>query len=309
MLAADDIVVGLVSDALVLTLDPLGVEITNLSTSYDAATTSIKITAARSAGTITSVAPIAGVTIDSANDLITVDLKVVKAFAGLSVVGGAGLDVVTIGSGGVNLAAVAAGGANQALTIDTGAGVADTIAIAQAVSAKGAGGVSLTTSGVGPNHGILLQAVATGAGGAQTFSGQVTLESDVTLTAGGPISFLETVDGRHRLTVSAGGPVTFGGAIGGTSPLTGLTVTKAAGVEIADELRLDGTGTAAGTSGLVIGTKVNNVIFAPIAGQFPRTITGFSGAGIQFLGGSTGSQIVGLLSGSNKVGLEVLPGT
>ena len=200
MLAADDIVVSLVGNQLVLTLDPAGTAITNLSTSYAAQAGVLRVTA-QSAGTLSAAAAIPGVTIDPASDTISVNLKTVTKFAGISVVGDSGTDVVTIGPGGVNLAAVTRGAAAQSLSIDTGTGLSDAIVIASPVSAKAAGDVNLLTEGQATKHGILLSANVTSPAGSQTFAGAVTLEGDVTVKAGKVITVVSTVDGDQRLTV------------------------------------------------------------------------------------------------------------
>ena len=307
MLAADDIIVGLVSNQVFLTLDPLGTSISDLRTTYSAASNVLTITAA-TAGTLSTAAPIAGITIDSAADTIAVNLSTIKSFAGISIVCGVGTDAITIGPGGVNLTAVTKGGAAQSFSIDTGAGVTDTITIANAIASKGAGAVSLRTQGTGPANGILLGAGVTAPLGGQTFLGAVTLQQNASLVAGGGISFKSTVDGAKRLTLSSGGAIGLAGAVGGTTPLAGITLSAAKSVAVNDALTLDGMGTAAGTSGLVIGANVNNVVFKPAAKDNARTISGFTGNGIQFLGGSTGSRITNVTSTGNGTGLLVSPG-
>ena len=305
MLAADDIVVGLVGSAVVLTLDNAGVQITDLSTAYNAATSQLTITAARGAGRITTATPIPGITVNSAADTIVVNLATIPAFAGISVVGSVGADVITVGPGGVNLAAVTKGSANQSFTIDTGAGATDAIIVANAIATKGAGALSLTTRGTGMGWGIQLSAGVTAPKGAQTFAGDVYLETKTSLTAGGNITFTSTIGGLDRLTLSSGQAITLAGAI----TLPGMTVAAAKSVAVNDAMTLDGTGTAAGTSGLVIGANVNNVVFSPAGKGNARTISGFSGSGIQFLGGSTGSRITNVLSTNNGIGLKIAPGT
>jgi hypothetical protein len=59
MLAADDILVGLVGNRVILTLDPEGAAITSLATMYDASAARLTITAA-TAGTLAMAAPIRG---------------------------------------------------------------------------------------------------------------------------------------------------------------------------------------------------------------------------------------------------------
>ena len=141
----------------------------------------------------------------------------------------------------------------------------------------------------------------------------MTLQGDVELRAGGAISFSSTIDGAEskvspvgRLSLSAGGAITFAGDVGGAVPLKGLTLAKAGRVAISQGLSLNGSGTAPGTSGLVIGANVHNVVFSaktgPISG---RTISGFSDAGIQFVGGSQRSRISGVMSEGNGVGIKL----
>ncbi|MCE2728287.1 MAG: hypothetical protein LW698_16220, partial [Planctomycetaceae bacterium] len=276
MLAADDIGVSLVANQLVLALDPAGTAVTNLSTTYSSKTGILTVTAA-SAGKLSSAPSIPGVTINPASDTISVNLKIIPQFAGISVVGSTGTDVVVIGPAGINLAAVTKGAAAQGLSIDTGAGSADAIVIASPVSAKGAGPVTLASQGQATKHGIILRSSVTSPTGSQAFNGSVTLGTNVTVAAGKTITFASTVDGSSRLTVSAGGPVAFTGAVGGNVPLAGVTLSRAAGVAFAAGFMLNGKATAAGTSGLVIGKNVNSVVFLPVSGSVTRTIADFTG--------------------------------
>jgi len=302
MLAADDILVSLIGNRVALTLDPMGVEITNLRTAYNPASGVLTITAA-TAGKISTTAPIGGISVDTKADTISVNLKTLANFAGVSVVGGAGTDSVTIGSGGVNLAGVIRGAVAQGVSINTGAGTNDTIAITGRIVAKGAGAVNLVTQGQPGIHGILLAASTTAPLGSQTFTGAVTLLGDVAIRAGGDISFSSTIDGAGKLHLASGRAIALAGDVGSTTPLTGLTLARAGRVTISQGLSLDGSGTAVGTSGLVIGPNVHNVVFSTIANA--RTISGFSGAGIRFVGGSQGSRITGVTSTGNGVGIQI----
>ena len=305
MLAADDILVGLVGNRVMLTLDPQGAAITNLATTYDAPSARLTITAA-TAGLLAMAAPVNGISINAVADTITVDLKKITKFTGLSIVGGANTDSVRIGPGGVNLAAVGRGVAAQGLSINTGAGAGDSIAIAGQIVAKGAGGVSLATMGKGVTHGIQMASNVVTARGSQWFTGGVTLLNGVALQAGGDISFSSTIDGFGRLRLSAGRVITMAGDVGSSLPLQGITLVNASRVHVGGGLVLDGSGTAAGTSGFVIGANVHNVVFSPVSDA--RTISGFGGAGIRFAGGSNGSRITGVTSMGNGVGLLVGPG-
>ncbi|MFM1903476.1 MAG: hypothetical protein RLZZ440_1376, partial [Planctomycetota bacterium] len=307
MLAANDILVSLAGNQVVLTLDPAGTAVTNLSTNYDSQAGVLQITAA-SVGALSAAAPIPGVTVDPATDTVSVDLKTVSAFAGISVVGEAGTDSVTIGPGGVNLASVNLGGAQQGLSIDTGVGTADEIVVANPISTKGRGDVSLVTQGQATEHGIVLAANVTAPLGSQSFLGSVTLGNTVTTTAGNAITFASTVDGDKRLTVSAVGPVVFLGAVGSVEPLAGVTLARATGVAINDSFVLDGSADAAIPIGLLIGRNANGVAFLPPAGPAVRTISGFVGAGIRFAGGSRNTLISGISSTGNGIGMRISTG-
>ena len=305
MLAADDILVGLVGNRVMLTLDPQGATITNLVTAYDAPAARLTITAA-TAGTLAMAAPVNGISVNDVADTITVDLKKITKFAGLSILGGAATDSIRIGPGGVNLAAIGRGAAAQGLSIDTGAGVGDSITIAGQIAAKGAGAVSLTTKSEGVTHGIQMASGVVTPKGSQSFGGGVTLLNGVALQSGGNISFSSTIDGFGRLQLSAERAITMAGDVGNSLPLQGITLAKASRVHVGGGLVLDGSGTAAGTSGFVVRANVHNVVFAPVADA--RTISGFGGAGIRFAGGSNGSRITGVTSQGNGVGLLAGPG-
>lgn len=305
MLAADDVFVGFVGDRVVLTLDATGGAITNLATAYDAPAARLTITAV-TAGSLAMPASVDGISVDDGADTITVDLKKITKFAGLSIVGGAGTDSVRIGPAGVNLAAVGGGAAAQGFTVDTGAGASDSIAVAGQIVTKGAGAVSLATKGTGVTHGILVASNVVTARGSQSFGGGVTLLNGVTLQAGGAISFASTIDGFGRLQLSAGRAITMAGDVGGQLPLQGITLAKASRVIVGGGLVLDGSGTAVGTSGFVVGANVHNVVFSPPSAA--RTISGFGGAGIRFIGGSNGSRITGVTSTGNGIGVLIGPG-
>ncbi|MCE9631231.1 MAG: lipocalin family protein [Planctomycetia bacterium] len=305
MLAADDVLVGFVGNRVMLTLDSEGAAITNLATAYDAAAKRLTITAA-TAGTLSMAAPVNGIFVDDVADTITVDLKKITKFAGLSILGGVGTDTVTIGRGGVNLAAVGRGAAAQGFTIDTGLGAGDAIVVGGQITTKGAGAVSLSTKGEAVARGILLAAGVTTPGGSQTFAGPVTLLNGVALQAGGGISFSSTIDGFGRLRLSAARAITMAGDIGSRLPLQGITVAQASRVLVGAGLVLDGSGTAAGESGFVIGGNVRNVVFSSVPAI--RTIGGFGGAGLRFVGGSTGSRITGVTSTGNGIGVQIGPG-
>ena len=302
----DDIVVTVSSNIVVLSLSTKGVTITDLHTGYSAAANTLTITATNIGGTISSIA--SGITVNSKAGVITVNLTTIPSFAGISVVGDSGIDSITIGTGGINLAAITKGSANQDFTIDTQGGNTDFVKIGNAIVTKGSGVVLITTLGVGSTKGIQLGASVTSSAGSgsQGFAGAVTLVVNTMLSSGtGGISFSSTIDGAKRLSLSTTGLVSLAGNVGDITPLRGVVVSKAAGVDIQSGFILNGSGTATGVSGLTIAAGVNNVY---LSGKATQTISHFSGSGIAFLGGSTGSSLTGVVSTANAIGLSVAAG-
>ena len=305
-LAVDDIVVSVVSNKVVLTLAATGVSITDLHTAYNATSSTLTITAL-SAGTMSGSGT--GVTVVAASHTAVVSLSALTGFAGIVVTGGGLTDSITIGTGGVNLSAVTKGSANQSFSVDTMAGVSDSITVRNPITAKGTGTVALVTKGTGLAAGISLGTTVTTQSGSQTFDGAVTLTASTTLTAGtgGGITLTSTLDGANTLTLSAGAAMKFAGAVGGVTPLRNVTVSAAASVAVSNAFRLSGVGAVANSSGLTIGKSVNNVVFATSTSD--RTISGFSGSGVKFLGGSTASVVYGIKANSNGIGLEMAAGS
>ena len=302
----DDIVVSVVSNSVVLTLAGTGVSITDLHTAYNATSSTLTITAL-SAGTMSGSGT--GVTVVAASHTAVVSLSALTGFAGIVVTGGGLTDSITIGTGGVNLSAVTKGSANQSFSVDTMAGVSDSITVRNPITAKGTGTVALVTKGTGLAAGISLGTTVTTQSGSQTFDGAVTLTASTTLTAGtgGGITLTSTLDGANTLTLSAGAAMKFAGAVGGVTPLRNVTVSAAASVAVSNAFRLSGVGAVANSSGLTIGKSVNNVVFATSTSD--RTISGFSGSGVKFLGGSTASVVYGIKANSNGIGLEMAAGS
>ena len=119
----------------------------------------------------------------------------------------------------------------QGLTVNAGAG---TVSFGGAVGGSmPLASLSVTSTAAAVNA-ITLGNVTTGAlGGAQTYTGKVTLGTTATLgTNNGNVSFTGTVDGTgagaQGLTVSAGtGTVSFGGAVGGNTTLSAFSVNSA----------------------------------------------------------------------------------
>ena len=302
MLAANDIVVSVVDDRVVLTLDTAGATISDLSTAF--AANALTISAVTAGGTITTDGPTPGVTVRPGT--ITVDLVRFPAFAGVSVVGGAGPDRITIGTGGFNLRPVTGGAANQGLSILTGEGDGDAIMISHPIIARGTGAVLLTTQGEGEDNGIVFGADVTTPRGRQAFTGPVTLTADTRLVAGGDIAFADTIDGAGRLTLSSGRAITFSDRVGGETPLQGLTLERGSRVVFNAGFVLDGSTRPASANGLVIGRGADNVV---LAGPTNSRVSGFGGAGIRFVGGSLNSRIASVTSTDNGTGLWFGSGT
>ncbi|WP_158248997.1 right-handed parallel beta-helix repeat-containing protein [Mycobacterium sp. ENV421] len=90
------------------------------------------------------------------------------------------------------------------------------------------------------------------------------------------------------LEVSAqGGTVGFGAKVGGTSELGGLTIDKNTSVTAADTVNLVGSLVNSGQTGIEIGDG------ATVRLRAGGSITGFTGSGIVFQGGSQGSEVRG----------------
>ncbi len=126
------------------------------------------------------------------------------------------------------------------------------------------GGVSVTAGAITLNGNITT--TTGGTAGPATFNGAVTLGANVTVntdtTSDGAISFSSTINGAQSLTLTGGaGNVTLSGAVGGTTPLTGVTVTagdfNATSIALAasSALSITNTGTASTITGAITGTS------------------------------------------------------
>jgi len=116
--SANDAVVSLDnSNQVVLTLSSSGTTLSDVHTSFNSVNNTLTITAATSGTLLTGpAAGIAGITINSGSDSITLDLNTLVNFAGLVIVGNSGTDSITIGTGGVDLSSVTTGALNQSFT-------------------------------------------------------------------------------------------------------------------------------------------------------------------------------------------------
>jgi hypothetical protein len=304
-LQTDDVIVSVDANKIMLSLSPTGVAISSLQTAYNARTNVLTITATQPGTMVASGGGTPGVTVNSAAKTIAVNLGVLTGFAGISVVGNGGADSITIGGTGINLAAVTKGAASQSFSIDTMAGATDMVVIGKPILAKGSGSVSIATLATDGSRGIRFGAGVTTVSGSQTYSGPATLVANTALTAGAgaAIGFSGTLNGAKSLALSAGGAITFAAAVGGTTPLQGVSLSRAGSVAVNHAFHLDGSGTAKNANGLTIGRGVNNVVFSTL-GSGARTIQNFSGSGISFAGGSVGSTITGIVSRGNGAGLS-----
>ena len=148
---------------------------------------------------------------------------------------------------GITLGSVSGGG-NNLTTSDSGTTILGG-------SLTNLGTLSVTATGIHINGGSVTTT------GAQTYHNAVTLGADTTLT-GTAIDFVSTINSDltpKSLTTNGSGTLTLGGAIGGTHPLSILTLDVpgiTTGTAIAaSQLLFDGTGTFSLTnSGNAIGT-------------------------------------------------------
>jgi hypothetical protein len=135
-----DICVSDTAGTVTLTISGNGSTISDLQTSV--AGNILTITAVNSQNRIALASGIsAGI---SGNNIstVTVNLNTYPAFAGISVIGGAGTDNVAIGSGGIDLSAVSGGASAQSVRINIGS-ANDQLTMANAITAKGLGNVYL----------------------------------------------------------------------------------------------------------------------------------------------------------------------
>jgi autotransporter-associated beta strand protein len=111
--------------------------------------------------------------------------------------------------------------------------------------------------------------------GAQTYKGAVSLGSATSLS-GSSIAFDSTIDGANNLTINSPGAITLGGAVGGTTPLTQVSIV--------------GAGTLALNGGAVTtsGTGVQSY-GSPVTLGADTTLTSTGGGAIGFSGTIDGS--------------------
>jgi outer membrane autotransporter protein len=174
--------------------------------------------------------------------------------AGTLILGG---NVTTAGSQTFNGALAL--GANISMTSTGGSGIAFNSTL------DGAYALAVNTSGATVFNDVgsvtALTSLTTNAGGsttlngnvtttgAQTYNDAVTLGADdsLTSTGGGAIIFNSTVDGAQQLGVTTTGAVAFNGVVGGTTALTGLSVTG--GTFTAGAMTIDGALSVTTTAG------------------------------------------------------------
>ena len=149
-------------------------------------------------------------------------------------------DAVTIGTN--DLVATSSGSGAVTFVSTVNGPKALTVNTAGATTFSGSVGAttalaSLTTNAAGST--VLNAAGFTTAtpNGFFAFNDPVVLTADAALTSGAAatdtVTFAQTLNGAHNLTIASGtGPVTFTGAVGGTTPLTSLTITGTAATPV-----------------------------------------------------------------------------
>ncbi|MBU3624539.1 autotransporter-associated beta strand repeat-containing protein, partial [Polynucleobacter sp. AP-Latsch-80-C2] len=134
----------------------------------------------------------------------------------------------------------------------------------------------------------------------QAFQGAVSFTQDLTLTstANGNVSFGSILNGPHNLAVSTGGTTTFSNIVGGSNPLTSITVsnsdlTQSKGpTSIAAAIKTVGAQSYAGSISLVGDTTLSSsngsdiTLSSTIDGQKSLTL---HTAGTSYFGGSVGA--------------------
>lgn len=194
------------------------------------------------------------------------------------------------------------------------------------------GGVTpLDTLDVAANSIVMTGNMST-QGGGMLYDGAVTLGADIVLTDTGNngISFLQTIDGAHGLTMNANANVSVGGAIGGTTPLTALTINTGGTTTLSGNASTSGvagadsgdilitsqgsvicSGTLFAEGGASLGGngfEGGNVTITSAAGSITVNNINVSGsAGLGFIGGDSGNITLQPASGYTSGGLGNLP--
>lgn len=102
--------------------------------------------------------------------------------------------------------------------------------------------------------------ITTSGGAGISFGNTVTLGANSVLNGNGNIDFNDTVDGAFNLTAnSATGAVTFDAAVGGTTPLSGLTVVTTSAFVPADLIKVSGVSSFSAGANVIDLSNVNNI--------------------------------------------------
>lgn len=129
--------------------------------------------------------------------------------------------------------------------------------------------------------------------GNQTYTGAVTLGTNVTITAGsGNVSFANAVNGGFALSINANGVTTFGGAVGGGTALASLT-TDAPGSTAINGGGVTTTGGQTYSDNLSLGASSTLTSTGAGGIQFAGTVNGGFGLAVNTAGTTTFSAAVG----------------
>jgi filamentous hemagglutinin family protein len=143
------------------------------------------------------------------------------------------------GSGAITFESTLDGAFNVTTETDGATTFSATVGGGTPLTSLTAEGVTTTATGTTTVAGVSVNTT-----GLQDFANAVTLGHNLTFTSSGSgaISFDSTVDGAFTLSVGTAGDATFGGVVGGTTPLTSVTVSNAGGTTTVSGASINTTG-------------------------------------------------------------------
>ena len=238
-----------------------------------------------------------------------------------------GSDLIITSAGGAITTGAIEGTSSEDVTISSTTGTTNTITVGAigVTTDDGINTVAVTaTSNITLNGNIY---TSNAAGNTVTITGPVTLGTNVTIDTAeaandGTVNFTSTINGANTLTVNTDtASITFGGAIGGTTPITGLTITDANNVSFDGAVSVNGnfeqtagTGTTTFTGGTTVDIDGNFTLGATstvsadsstieVEGNWANSGTFTCGTGTVTLDGTTSTTLVS--NGSDFCNLKI----